>query len=139
MDNLQKLLNTTPNDPNTAKFLAAFTFKLSEPDDFNSDQYMTASADGIELVSNDGIIKTILLFAQGQDGHQQYKGALPAGLSFGSRRKEVTQKLGQPIDFQKDRHGMGGWVCYHCVGYCLQFVFNPTLEMVVLATLDVAP
>jgi hypothetical protein len=135
MDNLQKLLNTTPNDPNTAKFLAAFAFELSEPDDFDPDQYMTASADGIELILNDGIIKTIFLFAQGRDDHQAYQGNLPAALTFSSRLSEVVQTLGKPSQRSKD----GAWVRYDHADYCLHLTFNQTLELVTLMTPDVAP
>lgn len=43
------------------------------------------------------IVRMIHLFAAGEDGHRQYPGELPEGLTFADTRADVERKLGRPF------------------------------------------
>jgi len=75
-----------------------------------SDTALAAPAKGIDVVFSDPsvhdvpqgrpqgtlILSAIFFFSQGSQGHQQFQGELPHGLSFSMERGEVHKMLGVP-------------------------------------------
>ena len=59
--------------------------------------YLRSESDGLLIkLSETGEVLTIFLMAEGKEGFSQFAGPLPAGLSFGSTRREVVMALGAP-------------------------------------------
>lgn len=75
-----------------------------------SDVALDAPAKGVDVVFSDPslhdvpqnlpqgalILSAIFFFSEGIQGHRQFQGLLPYGLSFGMKRDEVRKMLGAP-------------------------------------------
>jgi hypothetical protein len=47
-------------------------------------------------------IDTVFCFAEGVEGHEQYQGVMPRGISFGWTRAQVRSHVGPPDDHSSD-------------------------------------
>lgn len=61
--------------------------------------YHSWNAEGVSLRFNgENQLECIYLYADGMDGFKEYKGELPAGLSFADNADAVEKKLGRPAE-----------------------------------------
>jgi len=60
-------------------------------------QYLRSKADGLLVkLSDEGEILAVFLMSEGKDGFSQFRGGLPARLSFSSTPAEALKALGAP-------------------------------------------
>lgn len=72
--------------------------------------YGSAEAHGVSfIVDPGGWVRTVHLHAAGHDGYEQYRGDLPAGLSFGTSQDTARSLLGTPVALgEAMEHGVLG-------------------------------
>ena len=69
----------------------------------------------ISFIAQKATIGAIHLYAEGSDGFHQYRGSLPAGLTFSMTRGEVEAKLGRPNvvgAYSGSYPRLGLWITY---------------------------
>src|SRR5262245_42163058 len=93
-----ELLGKKMADRDVVAFLKALKEKVEVEKSVDSEGYYVSSKkDGIELgLDNDFLIRTIFLYSEGKDNHQQFTGTLPRGLTFRDTQEMVRKKLGKP-------------------------------------------
>jgi hypothetical protein len=91
----------------------AKTFKGLKPETMGESLYLNARKAGIALaLTKRRAVLTIFLYAQGVEDFEEYNGALPADLFFGSSRADVRAALGEPT-FSGEAGGTGTFAIEH--------------------------
>jgi hypothetical protein len=114
-----------------------------QPDKASDLTYFESSEVGIALAAKAGKVCSIFLFAQGKDGFQRYRGALPLGITFEWDQKQVRETLGAPTasgSAERITQTLvhGGWDKYSCAECYLHFTYAPGTQRIDLVTLEVA-
>lgn len=73
--------------------------KAGDWDDHKGHAYLNFRESGVSLSyeKRTGSFQSIFLYGNGRDGFSEYRGLLPAGLTFHNTREEVHHKLGEPV------------------------------------------
>jgi len=58
--------------------------------------YLIYPAKGLDVLLEDGKVRSIFLYHEGADDHRQYPGKMAGGLTLASTRAEVLKALGEP-------------------------------------------
>ncbi len=58
--------------------------------------YLLYPGKGLDVLLEDGRVRSIFLYHEGADDHRQYPGRTSGGLTLASRRDDVLRILGQP-------------------------------------------
>lgn len=80
---------------------------------------MSYPSHGISFRFNKGVLHTIFLYPEGDEGYAQFRGRLPDGVSFLDRRSDILAKLGSP-----ERTG-SNWDRFDLGTYLLHFHYRP--------------
>jgi hypothetical protein len=72
-----------------------------EESNFDASRYLSAKAEGFELLIEGGVIGTVFLHGEGDEGFGEYAGPMPEGVEFALTREQVIERLGPP-DHQGD-------------------------------------
>ena len=100
---LLNLLHSSINQAGTQKLLCCLS-DSPEKDCFpDKRSYLSYLQSGISLVLDgpDEVITAIFLYSQGWEGFQAYQGSLPFDLTFGLRKSDVIQRIGEPTEVRK--------------------------------------
>jgi hypothetical protein len=120
---LIELLGKSPQSADVESFRKSFG-EQPEEKAFDSGNYLFYSwkSKGLSLGFHHAKLTAVHMYAEGEDGFNQYKGSLPASLSFADTRGDVEAKLGVP-----DRSNSAGgrcWVEYKRRGVSITFDSN---------------
>jgi hypothetical protein len=84
--------------------------------------YLLYPAKGLDVLLEDGKVRSVFLYHEGADDHRQYPGKMAGGLTLASTRDEVLKALGEPAS-----RGLGEdanrWFKYDTG---VEFTFDPT-------------
>ncbi len=73
--------------------------RIPDPEQVGDESYIEIAELGMSFVFPDGVtISVVHLYANGRDGHSEFKGLLPFGLSFRNSRAEIRAVLGEPVE-----------------------------------------
>lgn len=103
--------------------------------------YCSMYAQGCEIFFDEnGFLKSIFFFAEGEQDARQYLGNLPENLFFNKTRVEARELLGIPDDSQEVSEHLGdkipAWDRYKRSTYTLHITYSKNLGGVRLVTLD---
>ena len=102
--------------------------------------FLSFPEQGVEMLFNqDGVLKSIFLFAEGEDGARQFGGDLPEGLRFLMSRENARKNLGAPqetgggeVSFQRE---ILPWDKFHRDGWDLHVRYSKPLQSIQRVTL----
>ena len=144
MDELLTLIDTSLDSDEARRILSAFNFGAEDEDDrelsrMTGEKFLCDNASGLEIQSSrKGIIKTIFLKGEGNEGCSEFTGDLPGGLTFQSTSTDVRAALGEPsVDRPKYN-----WLRYDTDRHSCHFSFRDgdgRLKMVTLMAPDQVP
>ncbi|HZZ91006.1 MAG TPA: hypothetical protein VFE23_00485 [Usitatibacter sp.] len=145
MTRLFEILGTNVMSPEAAKELALYPALRREVDDDDAEpvRYLRSERDGLLIkVSDDGEVLTIFLMSEGKDGFAQFRGELPAGLSFSSTPGDVLKALGAPA-YSRPPGKVGSFahgdlLRFDRPAYSLHFQFRSDRRAIELVTAMVA-
>lgn len=99
MEDLLALINVPIEQPSGQEIVQRLGLVESEEEDPEEAEefYLENRSAGIEIHLNpERVVQVILLYAQGYEGADEYRGPLLHGLTFKSPREEVIKSLGAP-------------------------------------------
>lgn len=105
------------------------------PDEVHGTTYWEATAFGIALRSEGGIVDTVFLYGQGKDDFAEYQGQLPIGIELGCDRSVVRRYAGTPTRWSS---GTYEWDRYEAEGTYVHFMYEGKPLGVSLITLGAA-
>lgn len=92
--------------------------------------YLIYTSKGLDVLLEDGKVRSIFLYHEGADDHRQYPGKMAGGLTLASTRDEVLKALGEPTS-----RGLGEdadrWIRYD-TGLEFTFEVNGTLHHILI-------
>ena len=102
--------------------------------------YLSNQTQGIELILQDHIIKSIFLFSGNYKESKRYLGILPFGIQFSFSRRKIHTVLGEPNrsggEFTDIISGyIAPWDKYFLTNYFLHFQYFPDMSKIDLITI----
>jgi len=105
---------------------------LAQIEDFGDERTYVVPALGLEATRDGaGLIKTVFLHSAGHEGFQAFPFAFQ-GLTFASKRAEVSEKLGRPIRSGVGR--TGPWDAYEQNDRSIHFMYHSEAQSIALVT-----
>jgi hypothetical protein len=149
MTPLIELLGKNVVSPEAARELGRYPALKREADDGAAGEeaeqirYLRSPGDGLQVkLTEDGVILAIFLFGEGKEGFSQFRGELPAGLSFASTPADTLKTLGAPGHSRPPgkvgSFAHGDFLRFDRPGYSLHFQFRSDRRGLELVTAIVA-
>jgi hypothetical protein len=95
--------------------------------------------EGIELAAEEGIVTSVHLHSAGHDGHEQFRGPLPRGITFEDTRSTARARLGKPSSSGEPRQDYLGkisaWDNWRFPEYALRLSYKKSSGSVEYVTL----
>ena len=136
MDQFIAILGCPLNDPAVSEFVRRFGLASSD-----SERQLERRESGVALViSEKRTVDAVFLFGNAKDDFLEYRGGLPGGLTFQSRREEVRRAFGPPTvsaNATTPTDGIvqhGGWDRYDLVDHVLHFSYATHTGFIELVT-----
>lgn len=97
--------------------------------------FLSFPGQGVEMLFNQvGVLESVFLFAEGEDGARQFAGDLPEGLRFPMSREGVRKNLGAPQETGGGevslQHEILPWDKFHRDGWSLHVRYSKSLQSI---------
>ncbi len=125
IQDVKSVLNKSLED--VGRYFGLKDFGIVE--EVEGETYVDFPHDGIELILDGDVSKTIFLYSEGYEGRSGYKGGIDVDISFSSSRDDVRSKLGNP-ESSNDNEGQQKlgfvplWDKYHIDGHYVHFQYS---------------
>jgi hypothetical protein len=100
------VVGKTLDDPDVIAFLAALDPKTKSTVNEEGEPEWFSKVAGVEIRADTRSrrIKTIHMFAEGEDGYRQYAGPLPHGMSYTMKKDDVKARFTSPPKLTSPQH-----------------------------------
>ncbi|MDX3195646.1 hypothetical protein PV458_45205 [Streptomyces sp. MN03-5084-2B] len=147
MDDVVDALGRMKNDELVRSLFQYYGLKHYPVADLGTTKGYENPQEGIELTIEDGIVTSVHMHAAGHEGHQQFRGPLPRGITFRDTRSTARAKFGKPSSSgEPKQHYLLGktsaWDKWRFPEYILHLSYNSSsgsIEDVTLMPADWEP
>ncbi|WP_103335720.1 hypothetical protein [Amycolatopsis sp. CA-126428] len=146
MDDVVDALGRMKNDDLVQSLFKHYGLKHCPAADLGTRKGYENPQEGIELTVDDGIVTSVHLHSAGHDGHEEFRGPLPRGITFGDTRSTARARFGKPSSSgEPKQHRMGktsAWDNWRFPEYTLHLSYkrsSGSVEHVTLMPADCEP